>query len=543
MKHRFFFVFLLAVTLGAMQAQVNIKTDIPSEIKANTEVTVEVKINKGLIKNYSKYQMEVPQGITVKELDNNSGTFSFENGIAKIIWAITPADAEFGIKLVLTAEGVSGQKSIIQKYHYLEKGEKREIEISPIVITVVDGSALASSPDSTAKIGEGEDVKTQVSNLKKDSREAFEIGEKEKKIAEANLAEANAAITKANGIKNEKEKQEALSLAKEAKAKAESDLEVALRIISLAKALDENAKEIEQLNQPLEVDEAVDPSLAATEAALKASGATTKTTATSPAKIEKAKQDAITKGAKEAKGMYKPIKPGNQNISEIKQQVDQIRIDANDAYEVGTREKKKAETKLNEAYQAAKTAEEITDPVQRDLAVEKASRDKQRAEKDLELASKILTLAKSLEENAKEIEKLNLSQGIVASTGNSTVASPVVSDQPTQPASGESQPAKTQPKVEPVVKKQVVENNNAVSNKIKESGTVYKVQIGACVNPPDRSVYVPLGKVEVITEDGKYKVYVGSYTNREEAVKRKEEIIAKGFDGFIVSFMDGVRQK
>lgn len=543
MKHRFFFVFLLAVTLDAMQAQVNIKTDIPNEIKANTEVTVEVKINKGLIKNYSKYQMEVPQGITVKELDNNSGTFSFENGIAKIIWAITPSDAEFGIKFVLTAEGVSGQKSIIQKYNYLEKGEKREIEIAPIVITVVDGSALSSSPDSSAKIGEGEDVKTQVSNLKKDSREAFEIGEKEKKIAEANLTEANAAITKANGIKNEKEKQEALSLAKEAKAKAESDLEVALRIISLAKALDENAKEIEQLNQPIEVDEAVDPSLAATEAALKASGATTKTTATSPAKIEKAKQDAITKGAKEAKGMYKPIKPGNQNISEIKQQVDQIRIDANDAYEVGTREKKKAETKLNEAYQAAKTAEEITDPVQRDLAVEKASRDKQRAEKDLELASKILTLAKSLEENAKEIEKLNLSQGIVASTGNSTVASSVVPDQPTQPASGESQPAKTQPKVEPVVKKQVVENNNAVSNKIKESGTVYKVQIGACVNPPDRSVYVPLGKVEVITEDGKYKVYVGSYANREEAVKRKEEIIAKGFDGFIVSFMDGVRQK
>lgn len=526
-----------------MQAQVNIKTDIPNEIKANTEVTVEVKINKGLIKNYSKYQMEVPQGITVKELDNNSGTFSFENGIAKIIWAITPSDAEFGIKLVLTAEGVSGQKSIIQKYNYLEKGEKREIEIAPIVITVVDGSGIAASTDTTSKISEGEDVKTQVSNLKKDSREAFEIGEKEKKIAETNLAEANAAITKANGIKNEKEKQEALSLAKEAKAKAESDLEVALRIISLAKALDENAKEIEQLNQPIEVDEAVDPSLAATEAALKASGANTKTTATNPAKIEKVKQDAITKGAKEAKGMYKPIKPGNQNISEIKQQVDQIRIDANDAFEVGTREKKKAETKLTEAYQAAKTAEEISDPVQRDLAVEKATRDKQRAEKDLELASKILTLAKSLEENAKEIEKLNLSQGIVASSGTGTLVSPVVPEQATQPASGESQPAKTQAKLEPAVKKQAVANNNAVSNKIKESGTVYKVQIGACVNPPDRSVYVPLGKVEVITEDGKYKVYVGSFTNREDAVKRKEEIIAKGFDGFIVSFMDGVRQK
>jgi cell division protein FtsN len=67
--------------------------------------------------------------------------------------------------------------------------------------------------------------------------------------------------------------------------------------------------------------------------------------------------------------------------------------------------------------------------------------------------------------------------------------------------------------------------------------------LGAFSNEPKRSDFKALGKISVTTENGMYKVLYGSYGTKEEAFKKREEIIGKGFDGFVVSYQDGVRVK
>lgn len=71
----------------------------------------------------------------------------------------------------------------------------------------------------------------------------------------------------------------------------------------------------------------------------------------------------------------------------------------------------------------------------------------------------------------------------------------------------------------------------------------YRVQIGSFGSKPNFSKYPNLGKLSVIEENGVFKLMVGSYYSKEEAVKKMEELKTKGHQGFIVSFVNGVKVK
>ncbi len=58
--------------------QVTIQTNLPASIAPNSNLNIEVKINKGSIANFSKYQMDVPAGVNVSEGNSKTGNFSFE---------------------------------------------------------------------------------------------------------------------------------------------------------------------------------------------------------------------------------------------------------------------------------------------------------------------------------------------------------------------------------------------------------------------------------------------------------------------------------
>jgi hypothetical protein len=76
-------VFLFSFFFG--DSPVTVTGNFPKNAKPNTEFVSEITIKKGSVSGFSKLQLEVPQGITVKELESKSGNFSFAGNIAKII--------------------------------------------------------------------------------------------------------------------------------------------------------------------------------------------------------------------------------------------------------------------------------------------------------------------------------------------------------------------------------------------------------------------------------------------------------------------------
>ncbi|MBP7808251.1 MAG: SPOR domain-containing protein [Bacteroidia bacterium] len=121
---------------------VSVKGNFPSNIKPGTEVTAELIVTKGTMGGFAKLQIEVPEGVTVKEADSKGATFSFTGGIGKWIWTGVPSEAEFTVKLVLVADAnVSGTKTIGAKYSYVENNNKQIVEMPPTEVVFGEGSA------------------------------------------------------------------------------------------------------------------------------------------------------------------------------------------------------------------------------------------------------------------------------------------------------------------------------------------------------------------------------------------------------------------
>ncbi|MEI8136799.1 MAG: hypothetical protein WCH21_05665, partial [Bacteroidota bacterium] len=95
--------------------------NIPKTIKAGQEVPIEIKVTKGAMSGFAKLQLELPEGLSLKEVDNKGANYSYSDGVAKWVWASLPNENDILIKATLVAtSGASGSKSIGAKYSFVE---------------------------------------------------------------------------------------------------------------------------------------------------------------------------------------------------------------------------------------------------------------------------------------------------------------------------------------------------------------------------------------------------------------------------------------
>lgn len=146
--------FLIALCISAIVSRVNgqvtLRSTIPTTIGINSEFNFDVKITKGSVANFSKYQIDVPTGITIKEVESKAGSFSFENNRAKIIWVNTPAEPEFIITMKLISGAGNSPGTINQKFTFLENGAKKEIEAEPVHVVFSGTGSSATAPINSA---------------------------------------------------------------------------------------------------------------------------------------------------------------------------------------------------------------------------------------------------------------------------------------------------------------------------------------------------------------------------------------------------------
>ena len=148
------FTLLALTSFSTFFSQITINANLPSSIGAGSTVETDVKIIKGAVGNFAKYQMDVPTGYVVSVLDAKGGNFTFENQRAKIVWVSVPSDPEFTVKLkVQASSNAANPGTFSQKFYYLENNEKKEVEAAPIVISLGGGSsAVTATPVETKPV-------------------------------------------------------------------------------------------------------------------------------------------------------------------------------------------------------------------------------------------------------------------------------------------------------------------------------------------------------------------------------------------------------
>jgi cell division protein FtsN len=352
----------LLIVPAAARAQVTLHVNLPQKLGVGETKTFQVKISKGDIQSYSKLEITLPKGVEITQKETNGGTFSFSDNRVKIIWPITPQPADLITEMNFTARD-TGTFPVALNYYYLENADKHETESEPYIINVT-GSPVTE--EETAFI--------------------------------------------------------------ELKTFTPSSLEIPVS---------------------------------------------------------------------------KNVNMNSEDPGEIRMQAYQLRKDSKDALKTGEIAKKKASENLEDATTILRQAEYLDDQELRAMIIKQATPAKTRAELDIEIANKILTLAKTLENDANALEKKILARG----------------------------------NVKPLEKP--AQNSDTQTTK----GIVYRVQVGAFGKNPPRSEFNSLGKVDIINESGLYKVMIGKYNSRQDALSKREQLVNKGVDAFVVSYQDGVRVK
>lgn len=136
-------------SITAAFSQISIIANFPSNMNAGSTVDADVKIVKGTVGNFAKYQLDVPTGYVITATDSKTGNFTFENQRAKIVWVSVPSEPEFTIKLKVQANSdATSPATFNQKFYYLENSEKKEVEAPPVVINI-GGASSSIATNST----------------------------------------------------------------------------------------------------------------------------------------------------------------------------------------------------------------------------------------------------------------------------------------------------------------------------------------------------------------------------------------------------------
>lgn len=141
MKTRF--IALLLSISSAFCAQNSIDANIPDKLTAYGTYTIEVVIKKGPISSFSKYQLDVPPNVIVKEGIGLDGYFSFENRRAKYVWVESPKTDEFKVTMILEIGNATGQASFEHRYYYIDGETKKEISDGPMFVDFLPGTPSA----------------------------------------------------------------------------------------------------------------------------------------------------------------------------------------------------------------------------------------------------------------------------------------------------------------------------------------------------------------------------------------------------------------
>lgn len=180
-------------------SQITVTANLPSSVSPGSTIDTEVKINKGGIGNFAKYQMDVPTGYVVSSVDAKGGNFTFENQRAKIVWVSMPSEAEFTLKFKLQVmSDAANPGTFSQKFYYLENNEKKEVEATPIVVTT--GGAVATNNTNVTPT-ETKPVETQVTETKPVETKVTETKPVETKPVETKVTETKPVETKVTETK------------------------------------------------------------------------------------------------------------------------------------------------------------------------------------------------------------------------------------------------------------------------------------------------------------------------------------------------------
>ena len=122
---------------------VTVKLDTPGQINAGSEINIKVTINKGDLKGFSRFQVELPAGLVASNVTSANADFSFKDQKVRYVWLRLPDDPSFTVEFTVKCyERLKGNFDLTGKFSYIDENERKNIDIQPQAVAIVPSPTI-----------------------------------------------------------------------------------------------------------------------------------------------------------------------------------------------------------------------------------------------------------------------------------------------------------------------------------------------------------------------------------------------------------------
>lgn len=134
---------------------VSLRMDAPVIVDAGKEFRIKVTISKDDLSGFSRFQQNLPAGLTASSENPANADFTFEDKRVRLIWLRMPeSDEVTAVYRVKVDERLKGTFSIGGKFSYVDDNDRKSVSITPQSITIIPSPDM--DPSETVDINDFE---------------------------------------------------------------------------------------------------------------------------------------------------------------------------------------------------------------------------------------------------------------------------------------------------------------------------------------------------------------------------------------------------